>query len=276
MVQWVEFDDGWRCDFSWVPMSMPEYIDGSVGRCGLGESMEGGFTVWYGEYGEHKVPQTTATPPPSAPVPAPAPAPAPGDCTRDQSDFRNGGFGEYSRELSCQEMLNQWDAFLADTSMVQTPVNGWLCYPPSAGDYGGCSNRDQGMNFSVHPASGGAPNDGSGSGDGGDTGAADLGLSTPMTRPACDGMGIVVLFSATTPGLYEAEVQQALNDHPGSSYLRTDQTCSSLNQSYEGNPIYAVYQAAGYELEGLCQAAGSLGGYARWLNNTADPNTDPC
>ena len=97
-----------------------------------------------------------------------------------------------------------------------------------------------------------------------------------MTRPACDGMGIVVLFSATTPGAYESEVQQALNDHPGSSYLRTDQTCSSLNQSYQGNPIYAVYQAAGYDQGGLCAAAGSLGGYARWLDNSSDPNTDPC
>ena len=68
-----------------------------------------------GEYGEHKVPQTTDPAPTRGPAPAHRPRTGPGDCTRDGADFRNGGFGEYSRDLSCQEMLNQWDAFLADT-----------------------------------------------------------------------------------------------------------------------------------------------------------------
>ncbi len=284
MVAWVDLGDGWTCDSSWVPLTMPEYIDGSVGRCSTGpdgarsagSDTVSSFTVWYGEYGEHKVPQTAvAAAPPAPEATIPAPDSQPSGCARGGSDFRNGGFGEYTRDLSCQEMLGQWDAFLADTSMLAEPVGGWRCFPPSAGDYGGCFNKDLGVNFSVHPASGVSPDADPGSG-GSEPVAVDLGLSVPVTKPACDGMGIVVLFSATTPGLYETEVQQMLNDHPGSSYLRTDQTCSSLNQSYEGNPIYTVYQAAGYDLGGLCQAASSLGGYARWLNNTSAPNTDPC
>jgi len=107
----------------------------------------------------------------------------------------------------------------------------------------------------------------------------DLGLSIPMTRPACDGLGIVLLFSSVSPGAYAAEIQQALDSYPGSSYLRTDQACSSLTQSSDsGNPIYAVYRPAGYSASSVCGAVNSFGGsaYGKWLNNSsaADATVD--
>lgn len=83
----------------------------------------------------------------------------------------------------------------------------------------------------------------------------------------------MVVFSATNPGAYEAEVQQALNDHPGSTYLQTDE---SLNKTDQGDPIYVVYQSAGYDRETLGDAAGSPGGYPRLLDNPSDPNSNPC
>ncbi|GGC53130.1 hypothetical protein IEU95_10220 [Hoyosella rhizosphaerae] len=103
--------------------------------------------------------------------------------------------------------------------------------------------------------------------------SGDLGLTTPMTRPACDGSGIAVVYSATTPGRYANEVQNALNQHSGARYLRTDQACPSLRQSFNGNPIYAVYFPAGNTHAQICSTVRRLGGnaYGRWLDTTSDP-----
>lgn len=106
--------------------------------------------------------------------------------------------------------------------------------------------------------------------------AGDLGLSTPMTRPVCDGSGIVVLYNATAPGSYESEIASALATYPGSSYLRTDQACSSLRQQSEaGNPIYTIFRYGGSTVEELCSSVRGEGGgaYGKWLDNTTDPAT---
>jgi serine/threonine-protein kinase len=104
--------------------------------------------------------------------------------------------------------------------------------------------------------------------------SGDLGLGRPMSRPSCDGQGIVVLGSVTTPGQYVAGVQRLLAAHPGSSYLRTDQTCPSLRAATdEGNPIYAVYRPAGDTMAEVCAAVRAAGGdaYGKWLDYTTDP-----
>jgi serine/threonine-protein kinase len=103
----------------------------------------------------------------------------------------------------------------------------------------------------------------------------DLGLSTPMSRPACDGTGIVVLGNATNPGSYAVDVQRLLNEYPGASYLRTDQACPSLRQSLNGNPIYAVYRVAGGTEADICAAVRAAGGetYGKWLDTSSDPNS---
>ncbi len=105
--------------------------------------------------------------------------------------------------------------------------------------------------------------------------SGDLGLSVPITRPACDGMGIVVLGSVTTPGQYASAVQRYLTAYPGAHYLRTDMACPSLRQrSDDGNPIYAVFYPAGYTQSELCAAVRRVGGqaYGRWLDTTTSPD----
>lgn len=112
------------------------------------------------------------------------------------------------------------------------------------------------------------------SGDRGDL-SGDLGLSVPMSRPACDGRGIVVLYSAVTPGAYAQEISAALAQNPGASYLRTDMACPSLRQRDEnGNVIYAVYRPSGYSKAELCADVRATGGaaYGRWLDTTSDPS----
>ncbi len=107
----------------------------------------------------------------------------------------------------------------------------------------------------------------------GGTVTGDLGLSVPMTRPACDGTGIVVLFSAVDPAVYAAEVQEALDANPGAAYLRTDQSCASLTQATEaGDPIYAVYRVGGTLQSEVCAAvtAAGNGAYGKWLKDSGD------
>ncbi|OBB77409.1 protein kinase [Mycobacterium sp. 852014-52144_SCH5372336] len=101
-----------------------------------------------------------------------------------------------------------------------------------------------------------------------------LNVNTPISQPNCDGMGIVVLSNAVTPGRYDAEIQSALNRFPGASYLRTDHSCPSLRQmSDNGTPIYAVYRPAGRTQADVCAAVRRAGGgaYGKWLDTTTDP-----
>jgi serine/threonine-protein kinase len=108
----------------------------------------------------------------------------------------------------------------------------------------------------------------------------DLGLAQPISRPTCNGQGIVILGSVTTPGLYAAGVQQLLDAHPGAFYLRTDQTCPSLRTATaEGNPIYAVFEPGGTTQPQVCARVGAAGGgaYGKWLDTTTDPGyVIPC
>jgi serine/threonine-protein kinase len=105
-------------------------------------------------------------------------------------------------------------------------------------------------------------------------GGGDLGLSQPISHPSCNGQGIVILGSVTTPGLYAAGVQRLLDEHPGAFYLRTDQTCPSLRPATaEGNPIYAIFRLGGRTHAQVCAAVNGAGdgAYGKWLNTTTDP-----
>ncbi|MGV9710298.1 serine/threonine-protein kinase [Gordonia sp. NPDC003424] len=104
-------------------------------------------------------------------------------------------------------------------------------------------------------------------------GSGDLGLSTPISRPACDGTGIVVVGNATSPATYATEIAALLARYPGSSYLRTDQSCPSLRQSLDGYPIYAVYLVAGQSEADVCALRARVGGdaYGKWLDTTSSP-----
>ena len=95
-----------------------------------------------------------------------------------------------------------------------------------------------------------------------------------MSKPLCNGQGIVVLGNVTTPGQYESGIQRLLNLHPGASYLRTDQSCPSLRQADdEGDPIYAVYRFGGTTEQQLCSGVRAAGGdaYGKVLDYVTDP-----
>ncbi|KUI22710.1 serine/threonine protein kinase [Mycobacterium sp. GA-1285] len=105
--------------------------------------------------------------------------------------------------------------------------------------------------------------------------SGDLGLSTPISTPLCNGQGIVVLGNVTTPGMYAGGIQRLLNQHPGASYLRTDQSCPSLRQADdEGDPIYAVYRYAGRTVSEVRSAVCAAGGdaYGKWLDYVTPPH----
>ncbi|MEI8083449.1 MAG: serine/threonine protein kinase, partial [Actinomycetes bacterium] len=106
--------------------------------------------------------------------------------------------------------------------------------------------------------------------------SGDLNLGTPMSRPACDGTGIVIVGNSTNPARYREQVAQLLADNPGSSYLRTDMSCRSLKQkSDDGYPIYAVYYIAGPDRSQVCtlkariRSAGNDVAYGKWLYSEA-------
>lgn len=108
-------------------------------------------------------------------------------------------------------------------------------------------------------------------------GPGDLGLAQPISAPGCDGSYIVVVKSATTPASYVADVRTALAEHPGSQYLRTAGSCSSLAPvSSSGTTIYAVYLGPYISAADACAARNLAGGdsYVRRLDRTTPPGQD--
>lgn len=97
----------------------------------------------------------------------------------------------------------------------------------------------------------------------------DLGIEGhEMVAPPCDDVYITVLFSAIQPDAYEQQVSSRLDAHPGSRYLRTDQSCSSLRQSINGNPIYAVFLGPFDTADEACDSLADDSSYVRLLSNT--------
>ncbi len=71
----------------------------------------------------------------------------------------------------------------------------------------------------------------------------DLGIAgSPISNVDCDESNLLIIHSALDPSSYRSEVVAALSAGQGAKYLRTDQSCSSFEQSStQGDPIYAVY-----------------------------------
>lgn len=204
------------------------------------------------------------------------------DCVDSQGVTFRGLFGaDNPNALSCREMIDMWALYSQDYHRYDMPDSDWTCFygdtewDSEAGQAvttpAGCWLNET-TKFELGPRQGAGGSAGGGAGTGGSSApSGDLGLSVPMSRPACDASAAVFLFASTTPGAYEAEIQDALNRFPGSSYLRTDQSCPSLVQASNGNPIYAVYRLAGNTEASACAAVRSAGGgvYARWLDNSS-------
>jgi serine/threonine-protein kinase len=95
-----------------------------------------------------------------------------------------------------------------------------------------------------------------------------------MQRPGCDDSFITVIASAIGDQATPGGIANVLDAYPGSSYLRTDQTCPSLNQSVDGAPIYVVYFGPFAFASDACaaRADGTEGAYARRLSDDVGPN----
>jgi cytoskeletal protein RodZ len=96
----------------------------------------------------------------------------------------------------------------------------------------------------------------------------------PMQAPPCDGGFITIIASAVGEQATADGIGAVLEQYPGSNYLRTDQTCSSLNPSVNGQPIYVVYFGPFPFASDACaaRADGTQGSYARQLSNDVPPS----
>ena len=96
----------------------------------------------------------------------------------------------------------------------------------------------------------------------------------PMQRPGCDGSFITILASAVGAQATADGIAAILDEFPGSEYLRTDQTCSSLRPDVDGEPIYVVYFGPFVFDTDACQAraGGPEGAYAKQLSNDVAPD----
>ncbi len=106
-------------------------------------------------------------------------------------------------------------------------------------------------------------------------GGGDLGVpGHPMQRPPCDGGFITVLASAIGDQATADSMGSVIGDYPGSSYLRTDVTCASLNPSSGGRPIYVVYFGPFATSSEACasRSQGPDDAYVRRLSNDLGPN----
>lgn len=112
-------------------------------------------------------------------------------------------------------------------------------------------------------------------GAGDDAVPGDLGVpGRAMQRPPCDGSFITVLASPIGDQATAAGVAALLDQYPGSNYLRTDQTCTSLSPSSGGEPIYVVFYGPFAFDSDACAARtdGPDGAYARELSDDVGPD----
>lgn len=106
-------------------------------------------------------------------------------------------------------------------------------------------------------------------------GNGDLGVpGHAIQRPSCDGGYITVLASAIGAEATPDALAAVLDQYAGSSYLRTDQTCSSLTPTKDGAPIYVVYFGPFAVDADACRARaeGPAGAYVRRLSNDLTPS----
>ena len=96
----------------------------------------------------------------------------------------------------------------------------------------------------------------------------------PMQRPGCDGGYITVIASAVGAQATAAGIENVLDAYAGSNYLRTDQTCSSLRQNIDGQPIYVVFLGPfAFDVDACtARSQGPAGSYARQLSNDIGPD----
>lgn len=217
----------WDC--SWDALTQVEAGRSPAMACG-----QGGRQIVVEYWPADKVP-AAATGPTS---------PAPGECVHTNR-YGTFEYTMYAGTMDCADRIATLDAFFARLDQGDYgPAAGWNCFFPSGEDVAwSCSGNEVAIR-AVEVATGSGA--GTAVDPGGDAGGASISVSQPMSMPACDGTPIVIYASAVTPGRHAADVQAALDAHPGASWVRTDRSCSSFTQATaDGGPIYAVFRSFG-------------------------------
>lgn len=107
----------------------------------------------------------------------------------------------------------------------------------------------------------------------------DLGIpGIPMAQPACDGQYVTILASIkqTTASAMEHALR---TEFPGASYLRTDQTCPSLNVgASDGSPLYRIFVGPFPDAPTACaaRAQSSQGAFVKRLSDESPQHTVTC
>ena len=107
----------------------------------------------------------------------------------------------------------------------------------------------------------------------------DLGIAgIPMSRPPCDGQYVTILGSIkqTTASAMEYALR---NDFPGANYLRSDQTCPSLNVgSSDGSPLYRIFVGPYPDPTTVCaaRAQSTQGAFVKRLSDESPLHAVPC
>jgi len=102
----------------------------------------------------------------------------------------------------------------------------------------------------------------------------DLGLSVPMSQPACDGTWVAFVGSSSDPATIVSDITSLLNAHPGSQYTLTRGGCTSLRQALpDGRDIYAVYLGPFADQASACAAATQAGNgaYVKRVDDSTPP-----
>lgn len=97
---------------------------------------------------------------------------------------------------------------------------------------------------------------------------------SPMLAPPCNDSFITVIASAVGDQASAPGIAAVLDQYPAANYLRTDQTCPSLTQDIDGEPIYVVYFGPFPFASDACaaRADGTPDAYARQLSTTLGPD----
>ncbi len=132
------------------------------------------------------------------------------------------------------------------------------------------------------PAVGDATDDGdtgdapsSPSDPGPDAANGDLGLSVPISSPACDSTWVVFLGASTDPATYVSDLSALLASRPGAQYLLTEGGCASMRQQLpDGSLIYSVYLGPFRDQVTACSVRDGIGGlaYVKRMDNTTPPD----
>jgi serine/threonine-protein kinase len=261
-------------------------------------------TQTFGQPPPGTAPPTVVAPPPRPPGPAFPPAPRPGD-------HPGGRHRSSSRVLNWSLVATLTAILLAAVAIVLwrngalPSAAGAAASESTAAEDSSAGTTDSADATDAAGGSGGTDGSGSESGDAGDAGSfslpplptdpgtgdgdgstgtepdpgtigadGDLGLAVPMAQPACDGSFAVILASVTDPAQYASGVEAWLAQYPGSSYMLTEGSCSSLRQATpEGNQIYAVFAGPFPDQGQACSVRAKYGdgAYVKVLDDVTPP-----